>query len=122
MNHKKVNEIEITPSARIHDILLPLQILGGANENILVRRSALMENIKIRALYDVICTLVVEKTQDLSVCNLKDEQRLNKVTTEYRDAMDQLMMLMDRSMGPDVIRRIEAKYPQDENKKNIDAE
>lgn len=123
MAKAKIQEIQITPAARIHDILTPMTILGGNYENIEVRRDALMDTVKIRALYDVVCTLVIEKNMALAMCNMNDKQGLNKLSKEYQDAIKQLMMLMDKSMGADVIRRIESQYDDMENhKKDIDSE
>lgn len=111
---KRAKDVYITPSLRIHQILTPMTVLGANSDNTTVRRDRLMETVNIRALYDVVGTLLMEKTQALSCCNIKDKQNFKRLSDEYKDAVNQLQMLIDRSMGSELPGMIKEQDPESE--------
>jgi hypothetical protein len=115
MKVKKGKDIFITPSLRIHSILTPLTILGQKSDNVEVRRDKMMETVKIRAMYDVVCTLLLEKTQALSSCNINDKQHFKKLSNEYKDAVNQLQFLVDTSIGSEIAQMIKEQDPESES-------
>ena len=107
-------DIFITPALRIHQILTPLTILGAEAMNTTVRKDRLMETVNIRAMYDVVCTLLLEKTQALSYCDIKNKKKFRKLSDEYKDAVQQLQFLTDQSIGSELGQMIKEQDPESE--------